>query len=69
MQTEYINKAKLYKTIEKLEETARERVLRTPNNDPNYAIYYTQLAERTYFKYMVADLSPDKFSDEIIDKY
>lgn len=53
--SEYINKAKLYEEIAKLEELAMDRFLDTPHDNPYYEVYREKLNERTALKHFIAD--------------
>lgn len=51
---DFINKAVVYKTAEKMEELARARFESAPAGSEERKILYAQLMERVTFKYMIA---------------
>lgn len=51
---DFINKAVVYKTAEKMEELARARFESAPAGSEERKILYAQLIERVTFKYMIA---------------
>ena len=53
---EYIKKNALYEKITQLEEFSRDRYLKIPSDSPCHLRYMVELAERTYFKRIIADL-------------
>ena len=52
---EYIKKNALYEKIAQLEEFSRDRYLKIPSDSPYHLRYMAELAERTYFKRIIAD--------------
>lgn len=52
---EYIKKNALYEKITQLEEFSRDRYLKIPSDSPCHLRYMVELAERTYFKRIIAD--------------
>ena len=51
---EFISKNTLYKIIAQLEESSRDRYLKTPSDSPCRSRYIEQLKERTFFKQIIA---------------